>query len=86
MDRAELAVAYRERVFLVAELLETVENGPATAEAAFGAVREQVPRWERERHADWERQWRTNVEHLLAWAVVLGCCTVDEGQFRRVRQ
>jgi hypothetical protein len=84
LDRAKLAAAYQERVFLVAELLEAIEAGPKTADSAFEAVREQVPRWERERHADWERQWQTNVEHLLAWAVVFDCCTVDGGQFRRL--
>lgn len=82
-DPDALATAYRERVFLVAELLDTVASGPTTAEAAFEAVRGDVPRWERERHADWERQWRQNVDHLLSWAVVFGLCAVDNGRFER---
>jgi len=81
LDAETLSTAYRERVFLVAELLAAVEDGHKTPESAFEAVRDSVPRWERERRPDWERHWRARVEHLLGWAVLFGTLTVDDGRF-----
>jgi len=72
LDRDALAATYRERVFLVAELLAAVAGGAGGAEAAFEAVRDEIPRWERERDPEWEQHWRENVDHLLGWAVVFG--------------
>ena len=84
-DPEALATACRERVFLVAELLETVDTSPRTVEEAFEGIREEVPRWERERHADWEGVWQTRVGHLLSWAVLFGLCTVENGRFERTQ-
>jgi hypothetical protein len=81
-DTDALAAAYRDRVFLVAELCDAIEAEPRTAESAFEAVREAIPRWEREREPAWERRWRDRVEHLLAWAVLVGCLRVEDGRFR----
>ncbi|WP_135304311.1 hypothetical protein [Haloarcula amylovorans] len=82
LDRVALAAAFRENVFAAAELLDVLEDGdgPLTSTDAFERVRDTVPRWERERHADWERVWRTRVEHLLGWANVFGLASrTDDG-------
>jgi len=83
LDSERLRTAYRERVFLVSELVDAIETEPRTTTAAFEATRESVPRWERERHSDWERVWRERVEYLLGWAVVFDLLTVDSGVFER---
>jgi len=82
LEQPSLASAYRERVFLVEELLDAVENGADSPEAAFDAVRAQIPRWERERHPDWASHWQERVEQLLAWAVLFGALTVRDGRLR----
>ncbi|WP_324663953.1 hypothetical protein [Haloarcula sediminis] len=81
LDRDALATAYHDRVFLVDELFRAVETGADSPAAAFEAVREAIPRWERERDPAWERNWRERVEQLLDWAVVFGCLTVEDGHF-----
>lgn len=82
-DIDDLAAAYRKHVFLVAELLDAVESGHRTTDAAFEAVRDDIPRWERQRDTDWERRWRESVEELLGWAVLFGLLSVTDGEFRR---
>ena len=82
-DCEPLAAAYRERVFLVAELLEAVDAGADTPERAFEAVRGEIPRWERERDPGWEENWRTRVENLLGWAVVFELVARESGRFGR---
>lgn len=79
---SELGTAFRERVFLVAELLDAVEDGNETPEAAFEAVRDAIPRWERERDTDWEQRWREAVSELLGWAALFGLVTVSDGTVR----
>ncbi len=81
LDRGALATAYRDRVFLVAELFEAVEAGADSPAAAFEAVRGAIPRWERERDPEWEESWRDRVEQLLHWAVVFDCLTAEDGRF-----
>jgi hypothetical protein len=81
LDREALAVAFRERVFLVEELLDAVATEPRSAESAFEAVREEIPNWERQRDPEWEQHWRARVEHLLAWAVLFDCLAVEDGQY-----
>lgn len=68
-----LAPRFRERVFGVPEILETLASadGPLTAEQTFEQVSEMVPTWERNRHSDWTAVWGGRVERLLAWAVLL---------------
>ncbi|WP_277541969.1 hypothetical protein [Haloarcula laminariae] len=80
-DRDALATAYREEVFLVAELHEAVEGGADSPATAFEAVRERVPRWERERDPEWERNWRARVDNLLGWAVVFGSLVRADDRF-----
>ena len=81
LDSEALATAYRERVFLVDELLTAVGAGADSPGAAFEAVREEVPRWERERERGWEQNWRDQVEQLLGWAVVFGSLTRERDHF-----
>lgn len=81
LDRAALATAYRGEVFLVGELVEAVEAGADSAEAAFERVRDEIPRWERERDPEWQSEWRTRVARLLEWGVVFGALVREDGRF-----
>lgn len=62
-----LADRYRENVFGAREMLEALENGPKSVEESFDDVRDIVPRWERDRHSDWEAKWRDRSHRLLEW-------------------
>lgn len=70
IDRDELAAAFRERVLGADAALDAAEgqSGDAAVEAAFEAVRDSVPEWERRRHDDWESVWRDRTERLLGWS------------------
>jgi hypothetical protein len=73
-----LAGAYREGVFGVAELLDALDaEGPLTADTAFERLAPAIPEWERDRHTDWEREWRERTRRLLAWASLFGLVTRD---------
>ena len=76
-----LATAYREEVFLADELLAAVAAGADSPESAFEAVRDDVPRWERERDPEWEQTWHARVGNLLEWAVVLELLAVENDRF-----
>jgi len=72
LDSMALGPRFRERVFGASEVLDALAaaGGPMTAAETFAAVRSMVPTWERNRHADWEREWGRRVERLLDWAVL----------------
>ncbi|NLV10088.1 hypothetical protein GOC74_09115 [Halomicrobium mukohataei] len=78
----ELPTAFRERVFGAREVLECVATEPRTPEAVFTAIREEIPRWERNRHEDWEAEWHERIERLLGWAAVFDLVTESDGQYR----
>ena len=78
----DLSVAFRERVFGAREVLDCVATEPRTVEEAFDALRDEIPRWERDRHEDWEAEWRERTERLLGWAAVFGLVTESDGQYR----
>lgn len=81
-DREDLAEAYMANVYLARELQDALATaGPLPAADAFEAVRGSVPRWERDRNPDWEAEWRSHVEVLLAWGVVLGPFAEREGRY-----
>jgi len=64
--------ALLDRVFAAAAVHDALASeGPLTADAAFEAVRERVPRWERHRNTEWTTVWRERVERLLDWLVLL---------------
>jgi len=73
-DGEALAAAFEENVFGARELLDALDaaDEPLSAEAAFAAVRDAVPRWERGRDPDWESEWRGRVRRLLEWGVAFG--------------
>lgn len=82
-DTDTLAERLHENVFPTRELLTVIEaDGPLTADEAFEALRERIPRWERSRTADWEAEWRERVENLLEWCVVLGLAERVDGGYR----
>ena len=77
-----LAVAFEEGVFGAREVVDSLDSadGPLDATDAFEAVRDSVPRWERDRSPDWESEWRGRVRRLLEWGVVVGHLErTDEG-------
>ncbi len=81
-DGEALAVAFEEGVFGAREVLDTLDSadGPLDTTATFEAVRDSVPRWERDRGRDWESEWRGRVRRLLEWGVVVGHLErADEG-------
>jgi hypothetical protein len=73
-DRDALAATFCDRVFGAREVLDALSaaDAPLTVDEAFGRVRDDVPDWERNRHADWERTWRDRVRRLLGWAALFG--------------
>lgn len=68
---ADLAAAFRERVYAAETVVRVVEDAeqPLTAPDVFERVRAEIPQWERNRRQDWEAVWRERVERLLEWAV-----------------
>lgn len=82
-ELATLADAFERRVFGASELLDALAEAESlTVDEAFHRLREHVPRWERERRADWEREWRERTEWLLEWVVVFGLATRDGEGYR----
>ena len=79
LDRGAAAEAFRRSVFLVDELLVALEAESRDTDEAFAAVREGVPRWGRNRHADGRAVWRDTGSNLLAWGVVFGLLTGGDG-------
>lgn len=82
-DEATLAERFRERVFLVEDVLDALEEDLQEADAVFEAVRDEVPQWERSRHTDWEGEWRERVYRILEWAALFGLAEREDLQYRR---
>jgi len=82
-DEAELADAFEGRIFGVDVLLGALADAdePLDADAGFAAVRDIVPRWERDRYTDWESEWTDRVERLLEWCVVFGLVERSDGGY-----
>lgn len=81
-DREALADAFRERVYAAEDVLAALRaaDEPLHAAAVFERVRDRVPQWERNRHADWEDVWTERVRRILDWAVLFGLAErTDEG-------
>jgi hypothetical protein len=76
--------AFLNRVFAADAVHEALATeGPLTADAAFEAVRERVPTWERHHDREWTAVWRERVGHLLDWLVLLEAAErVDGDQYR----
>jgi len=71
-DADALAANFRENVFLAAETVDALGSEPRTPADVFAAVRERVPRWEREKRENWPEFWTGRVERRLDWAVLFG--------------
>ena len=75
-DPTDLRASFLDRVFGARELRTALasadDDGPLDVDAAFDALRERVPRWERHRSATWETDWRDRTERLLEWSALLG--------------
>ena len=86
-DGEALAAAFEDGVFGARELLDALDaaDEPLDAATAFAAVRDRVPRWERDRDPDWEAEWHGRVRRLLEWGVAFGHLErADDGYQRRV--
>jgi hypothetical protein len=80
-----LAANFRQRVHLADDVVAALGDEPRNADDVFAAVREAVPRWERDRHDDWEAVWRDRVARLLGWAAVFGLAAERDGGYLRSR-
>lgn len=80
-DDEELAEAFRERVFGAREVLGALSDEPRTVEESFDTLRDEIPRWERDRYEDWEAEWHERTERLLGWAETFGLATESDGQY-----
>ncbi len=83
-DDDALAAAFNQGVFGAREVLAALDSADRAlgAEAVFEAVREVVPKWERDRSPDWEAKWRERVRRLLGWGVVFGHLERAEDGYR----
>lgn len=83
-DRDVLAGRFLDSVFGAREVFKATDrDGPIDAGGAFAALEESVPRWERHRNPDWEREWYETTERLLKWSVAFGLLERDEdGRYR----
>jgi hypothetical protein len=72
-DPGRLREALLERGFAAEETLSALEaDGPLDGDAAFEAVRDRIPTWERHRSVDWEATWRERIDNLLEWFALIG--------------
>jgi hypothetical protein len=87
-DRDVLADRFLDNVFGAREVFEATDrDGPIDAKTAFAALEKSVPRWERHRNPDWEREWEETTERLLEWAVTFGLLEANgDGRYRFVDQ
>jgi len=79
----ELGDWFLERVFGAREVVEAVEDGSNAVDEVFDEIRELVPRWERDRHSDWESEWIDRTERLLEWAAEFGLVARSGERYRR---
>jgi hypothetical protein len=82
-ERADLAAAFEESVFGADVLLVALDPEPIDADVAFDTLRDEIPRWERERHTDWEAVWRARVTNLLEWAATFGLAEKTADGYRQ---
>jgi len=82
-DRETLGGPFTTNVFGAREVTDVLaaSDAPIPTETVFEEVRDLVPRWERDRHVDWESEWLGRIERLLAWGVVLGVFEERDGRY-----
>jgi hypothetical protein len=80
----KLRTSFAKGVFPVSEVLAVLAGADEALDAAavFDAVREEVPRWERSRHADWEGEWEDRLGRVLEWCVAFGLAERATGGYR----
>lgn len=68
-----VAAAFRDNVYGVEELVSTIRaaDTPLTVDMVLDRL-DLMPRWERDRSTDPDRDWHTRLSHLLSWAVTFG--------------
>ncbi|WP_129112966.1 hypothetical protein [Halegenticoccus tardaugens] len=76
--------AFRRRVFGAEEALAALSaaDEPRTADEAFEALRDRVPRWEHYRDpSGWEAAWRERTARLLTWLALLDLTEAVDGGY-----
>lgn len=71
-DPEAMRRAFRDRIYLVEDVLETVGSAtePLDEDEVFDRLADRLPPWERLRHTDPEAVWREQVRRILEWAVL----------------
>jgi hypothetical protein len=79
----ELASTFVENVFPVEEVLDALADAsePLDAAGVFARVRDDVPKWERDRYADWEDEWTDRITVVLDWCVAFGLAECVDGRY-----
>lgn len=75
VDRDDLAVALRDRVFAVEALLSVLATTtePLDAAESFARLRDRIPEWERHKHPrEWADRWERKTDWLLSWCALFG--------------
>jgi hypothetical protein len=82
-DDDTLTDNFRKGIFGVEEVLAALGDAdtPLDDSAVFESVRDIVPRWERNRYADWESEWTERVGLLLLWCEVFELCARSDGGY-----
>jgi hypothetical protein len=82
-ENDRLVENFRENVFGVEEVLAALgeTDTPLEDSAVFESVRDIVPRWERNRYADWEGEWTDRTGLLLSWCEAFELCTHSDGGY-----
>jgi hypothetical protein len=82
-DEDALAAAFAANVFPVEEVLDALAAGeePLEAAAVFKSVRKGVPKWERDRYADWESEWEERIALVLEWCAAFGLAEGVDGEY-----
>lgn len=77
-----VVAAFLHNVYGAREVCDAVAaDAPITADAVADAV-DLVPRWERHRSPDADRDWRRRIEALLGWATVFEVLTAADDGYR----
>jgi hypothetical protein len=84
LDWEALPTAFLDGVFAAREVLAELDEAgePLAPDAAFEAVADHVPQWERHKDPTWRDTWRGRVARILDWAVLFGLAERVDGTYR----
>jgi hypothetical protein len=86
VPESELAGRFLDGVYLAPAVRDAVADAdePVSADAAFDAVADRVPQYERNKYpGNWREVWGETVARELDWLVLFGALeTTDDGRYR----